>query len=283
MALIINGEKIEDGVVKQEVERLRGDYERAFADMEEKEREEQLWDWSKENVTERVLITQHVKSNGPEIPEDEVKAALEKAMQQYQPDGDEKLSAEDEKKIREAVTEQLKVEKFIDELCKNIAKPSMQQISEFYEEHKGDFKTPEQIKVSHIVRHINAAASEEDARQQIEQARKELEKGESFELTARKYSDCPDNDGDLGYITKDQMVEEFEDVVFNMGVDEISPVFTTRFGFHIAKVYDRKPEGAVELDKVKDDISNYLMEQKKTGAMERFVDKLKEKADIKEA
>ncbi|MHC4124432.1 MAG: peptidylprolyl isomerase, partial [Planctomycetota bacterium] len=220
---------------------------------------------------------------GPKISEDEIKAAFEKALQQYQPDGDEKLPAEDEKKLREGITEQLKVEKFIDELGEDVPKPSKQEIKEFYEEHKEDFKTPEQIKVSHIVKHINAAASEQDARQQIEQAHEELEKGETFELTARKYSDCTDNDGDLGHITKGQMVEEFEDVVFNMGVNEISPVFTTRFGFHIAKVYDRKPEGLLELDKVQEDISNYLMEQKKTEAMEKFVDGLKEKAEIKEA
>lgn len=34
MALIINGEKIEDAAIQQEVERLRPDYERVFSDQD---------------------------------------------------------------------------------------------------------------------------------------------------------------------------------------------------------------------------------------------------------
>ena len=34
MAFVVNGEKIEDSAIKQEVERLRPDYERVFADQD---------------------------------------------------------------------------------------------------------------------------------------------------------------------------------------------------------------------------------------------------------
>ena len=47
MALIVNGEKIEDSAIQQEAERLRPDYERVFADQETEEREAQLLDWSR--------------------------------------------------------------------------------------------------------------------------------------------------------------------------------------------------------------------------------------------
>ena len=45
MAIVVNGEKIEDSAIKQEVERLRPDYERVFAEQDPKERETQLLDW----------------------------------------------------------------------------------------------------------------------------------------------------------------------------------------------------------------------------------------------
>jgi len=61
MAIIVNGEKIEDSAIQQEVERLRPDYERVFSDQDPKEREAQLADWSRENVIERVLINQEAK------------------------------------------------------------------------------------------------------------------------------------------------------------------------------------------------------------------------------
>ena len=50
------------------------------------------------------------------------------------------------------------------------------------------------------------------------------------------------------------MVQEFEDVVFSMQPHQISDVFQTEFGFHIAKVYNRIPESIADFAQVKDKI-----------------------------
>ena len=84
MALLVNGEKIEDSTVRREVKLLRPDYERAFANQDPREREAQLFEWSKENVIERVLIKQEVKKNGEKIPVAEVESALTKLKEQYE-------------------------------------------------------------------------------------------------------------------------------------------------------------------------------------------------------
>ncbi len=68
MAIIVNGERIEDQEIQQEVQRLRPSYEQAFADKDPAEREAQLLDWSKENVIERVLLRQEAKKNGDGHP-----------------------------------------------------------------------------------------------------------------------------------------------------------------------------------------------------------------------
>ena len=57
-----------------------------------------------------------------------------------------------------------------------------------------------------------------------------------FEFT-RHCNDSPGRRGRLGYFGRG-MVPEFEDVVFNMQPGEVSDVFKTRFGLHIAKVTD---------------------------------------------
>lgn len=77
-------------------------------------------------------------------------------------------------------------------------------------------------------------------------------------------------------------MEEFEDVVFNMGPGQTSDIFRTRFGFHIAKVYDRKPPVIPDLKEVKDQIVDALKEQAKSKAIDGFIDKLKSKAKIEE-
>jgi parvulin-like peptidyl-prolyl isomerase len=284
MTLVVNGEKIEDSQVRQEVERLRPDYEKAFRDQNPKEKEAQLLDWSRENVIERVLINQQAEKYDEQIPKAEVEAAFEELKKQC--GGNKRLNKEfgtgDEKEIKEQIELHMKVERMLQDVCKDLPEPSEDAASEYYEENKEQFKTGEQVRVAHIVKHINWQTDESAAHNVIIKAQNELKNGAVFEMVVTKYSDCPENVGDLGYIVRGQMVEEFDDVVFNLGIGEISEVFRTRFGFHIAKLYGRKPAVVRSLKEVKEQIADELERQMRTKAVNEFIDQLKSKAKIEE-
>ena len=285
MTLFVNDEKVEDSLIQQEVERLRPDYERVFAHEDPAGREAQLLDWSRENVIERVLINQQAQKHTEQIPEPEVEAAFKQIKKKC--GGDKQLHKEfgtdNEKEIKEHIELHMKVERMMQGLCKDLPQPGEDAILEFYEEHKEQFKSAEQVRVAHIVKHINGSTDEATAYNAIKKAQDELKKGSLFETLVTKYSDCPENGGDLSYITRGQMVEEFEDIIFNLGVGEESDVFQTRFGFHIAKLYDRKPPVLRSLEEVRDDIVNELKEQRQRKTIDEFVDRLKNKAKIEEA
>ncbi|HUS73336.1 MAG TPA: peptidylprolyl isomerase [Sedimentisphaerales bacterium] len=284
MTIIVNGEKIEDSAIQQEFERLRPHYEQAFKDQDPKQQKAQLLDWSKENVIEMALIKQDAKKHGDPIPEDIVESALAKIKEQYadQEQFYKDFDAKDDGKIKEVIKMQMRVERRLEDVCKDLTEPSQEAISQYYDQNKEQLKSPEQIRVGHIVKHISWQADEEAAQNVIRKAQDELKKGAVFETLAQKYSDCPENGGDLGYITRGQMVEEFEDVVFNLDIGRTSNVFRTRFGFHIAKVYDRKPPVLPDLKEVKDHIVDALKEKMKSKAIDNFLDKLKSKAKIEE-
>lgn len=284
MTLLVNGERIEDRQIQQEFERLRPDYEKVFKDQSPEQQKAQLLDWSKENVIEMVLLKQEAEKNGKDIPESEIESALARVKEEYEGRGQlpKEFNAEDEKKLKGGIGLQMKVERVLSDICKDLPEPSQEDISKFYEENKEEFKSAEQIRVAHIVKHISWQRDETSAYELIRKAKGELKNGAIFETLVAKYSDCPDNNGDLGYITKGQMVEEFEDVAFNLGIGEASDVFRTRFGFHIAKLYDRKPAVVYELEEVRGRIVNQLKEQKRREAIDNFVDKLKDKAKIEE-
>ena len=284
MTLIVNGEKIEDSLIQQEVERLRPHYEQVFRDQDPKEQRAQLFDWSRENVIERVLINQEAKNIDAGIPQARIESALEQVKKQYQNQGQspQQLSAEDEEKIKEDIKSQMRVEWMLQDVCKDIPGPSEKAVLEFYNENKEQFKSAEQVRVAHIVKHINWQTDEATAHNIIRKAQDELKNGAVFETLVAKYSDCPENGGDLGYITRGQMVEEFEDVVFNLGVNEASDVFRTRFGFHIAKLYDRKPAVIPAIKEVKKQVVSELKGQMRSKAIDEFVDRLKSKAKIEE-
>ena len=99
---------------------------------------------------------------------------------------------------------------------------------------------------------------------------------------AQQHSDCPENGGDLGYFARGQMVPEFEDVVFNLQTGEISNIFQTDFGFHIAKLTDRRGPSPRTLAEVRDSIAEELKQERQQKALEAFVDEKKTQVTIEE-
>jgi len=285
MTLIVNGEKIAETDVQQETERLRPRYEEVFADRDPKEREAQLLEWSRENVIERVLLRQEAKKNGADIPSDEVEAALAKLKEQYtEPEAlYQALGLDSDEKIRETIEFQMKTERKINEIYDSAPSPSEEAARRYYEENKGQFKSDEQVRVAHIVKYVNWQTDEATAIKMITQAHDEVKNGAPFEAVVEKYTDCGDSGGDIGYVMRGQMVEEFEDVVFNLNPGQVSDVFRTRFGFHLAKVYDRRPPTIPEFGAVKKRVTDELKEQMKEQALGDYLDKLRSVATIEEA
>jgi hypothetical protein len=113
-----------------------------------------------------------------------------------------------------------------------------------------DADARKEVRVRHV--HIEAfakgfhptkeATSEEllSAYSKIEAAHQDLISGESFETVFRKYSDPQKAgpDGNLGIVKRGFLPSEFDRVVFCIPKGEISPVFRTGFGFHVAQVLD---------------------------------------------
>ncbi|TET50083.1 MAG: hypothetical protein E3J58_04040, partial [Actinomycetota bacterium] len=86
--------------------------------------------------------------------------------------------------------------------------------------------------------------------------------------------------GDLGFITRGQMVEEFEEAAFSLEVGEVSSIVETQFGYHILKVFDREEGRIQEYDEVKESLSTYLSELKKAEKWEEFIMGLIDNAEI---
>ncbi len=284
MALIVNGERIEDQEIEQEVQRLRPSYEQAFADQDAAEREARLREWSKENVIERVLLRQEAKNNGVAIPAAEIETAFAQLKGRYEKPEDlyKDFNAVTDDSIKALIEVQMKVQRKIDSLYAGVPEPSEGEIRTHYDQNKERFTTGEQIRVAHIVKYVNWQTDEGTALDTVTQAHREISGGAPFEAVVGKYTDCPDNGGDLGYVTRGQLVEEFEDVVFHLSTGQVSDVFRTRFGFHIAKLYDRQPPTIPPLQAIRGQIVDEVKEQKREQALGDYLDGLRSKATVEE-
>lgn len=104
----------------------------------------------------------------------------------------------------------------------------------------------EEIRASHILLKVSSVAAPEDtlaAYNKLVDIRKKALAGENFATLAKQYSEDPSvtqNSGDIGYFTALQMVYQFEDMAYKTKMNEVSPVFRTKFGYHILKVTNRR-------------------------------------------
>jgi len=124
------------------------------------------------------------------------------------------------------------------------------------------------------------APTEKEIKEEMEAIRSQITDHTDFAALATKHSESPDSGGDLGFFARGQMVKDFEDVVFGMKTGQVSEVFETEFGYHIAKVLDRKPAVPCPVHEVRPVIVRELTEQARH--IERFVDAEKEKARIED-
>lgn len=111
-----------------------------------------------------------------------------------------------------------------------------------FEETIGNAEGPEEVRASHILL--------ETEEQGIE-VLKELSNGADFAELARERSTGPTGPrgGDLGYFTRDAMVEPFSTAAFALEIGAVGPdPVKTQFGWHVIKVVDkrRKPPANIE-------------------------------------
>lgn len=110
----------------------------------------------------------------------------------------------------------------------------------------------EEIRARHIL-----VETEEKAKEVLEK----LAGGADFAEAAKEFSTGPSgpNGGDLGYFTRDQMVEPFSDAAFALQPGEVSPQpVQTQFGWHVIKVEDRRSQEAPSLDELRDQFEDEL-------------------------
>ena len=155
----------------------------------------------------------------------------------------------------------------------------------YYDQNPQMFKQPEQIKASHILIKVDAKADDAkkvEARKKIEAVQQKLKDGGDFAALAKEYSEGPSSTkgGDLGYFRRGQMVKPFEEAALAMKPNEVSDVVETRFGYHLIKVYDIKPEQTLAYADVKDKIIQRMKQEKVEKEAVQYVDKLKKDAKL---
>ena len=154
-----------------------------------------------------------------------------------------------------------------------------QDLQAYYDQHRDEYRMPEQVKVSHILikTPLPAPGAKEDekavavARAKAEGVLKELKAGGDFAKLAEKYSDDPGSaksGGELGWIGRGRTVPEFEKAAFSLGKGQTSDLVKSSYGFHIIHVEDKQEAHLKMLAEVKSEIEEKVKQQKTARATE---------------
>lgn len=162
---------------------------------------------------------------------------------------------------------------------------SEDEVKQYYEEHKDDFKIPEQVNAAHILVKVEETADEAENKAALEKAEsllKRIKEGSDFSELAKENSDCPSGSrgGELGYFSRGRMVPEFEEAALKLKAGEVSDIVKTKFGYHIIKILERKEASQKEFSEVREEIEQKLLEEKWKSSLSDYTEALKGKAKI---
>ena len=257
----MNGELVEDEVIRDEIRNLRHQLAQAMPHEHPSTIDARAKEWARDNVIERVLLRQAALADPEPVPADVIEKAGGNPTE---------------------VELQFRIERLAIRHAGRIAPPRNKDIVDYYRQHREGMTIPEAVHAAHIVKNIDDNTPEEAALSAIRAADERVKAGEAFEAVADEASDCPGRGGDLGWFPRDHMVPEFDAVVFTLKPAEVSPVFRTQFGFHIAKLYERSDARMATFEEARPQIERQLMTEKHQKALERLCDYLRARATVEE-
>jgi len=161
---------------------------------------------------------------------------------------------------------------------------------EYYNENRDKFRTPEQIKASHILiapklsdPNTDPNKAKAEALAKARDLLRQIKSGAAdFATLAKEYSSCPsaNRGGDLGFFGRGKMVPAFEQAAFALKPGQVSDIVETRFGYHIITVTERRDATEISFDEAKNSIMTQLRQQQKQQIAEQYIESLKAGADI---
>lgn len=240
-------------------------------------------------LIDQELIRQAAAAKGIEATDEEVQAAYDEVAEPF--DSAEKLRLRLETEgytldsYREHLRRMIQAKKYLDSIRAEAAEVSDRQLEEFYRHNERRLTLPEQVRVRHILLSWKPLGQPDDRaalRQQLEEIRNKALAGEDFASLASEYSDDSTrvNGGDVGYFHRGEMVPAFEQAAFALKPGEISDIVETPFGVHILKLEDRQAERLLPLDEVREQLREYISQEKMAEAVKQENERLRQQAKI---
>jgi len=286
---VVNGTEITLGQFNKEMDVMMGRMQGRVPPERLGQMRTQMRDQLLDNLITRQVLIDQVKAESIAINDEEFNEAVTELTGSLPPGvtlNDMLAQAQtSEEEFKSTLTTELQIRKLIEAQTGKPVPATDEEIETFYSENQDQFERPESVSASHILIGIEPTDTEEAKaakRKEAEDVREQLVAGGDFAALAGEHSTCPSKaqGGNLGSFPRGRMVPEFEEAAFTQDVGAIGEIVETQFGYHVIKVDERSDAGTTPLDEVKEQLGQYLANQKQQKTVQTYIEALREKANV---
>jgi peptidyl-prolyl cis-trans isomerase SurA len=159
-----------------------------------------------------------------------------------------------------------------------------QELRAYYEDHKDEYRLPSRFRIRELVLSKGATPEQQQATQaKLQEIQGALKAGKPFEEVAKAYSASPTRDmgGDLGWLNKGLLVPAVEEAALSLKEGQVSSPVETDKGVYMVQLIAVDEDVVRPFAEVKDKILEKLQEPKAQNAIERYLEELRMRANIR--
>lgn len=173
---------------------------------------------------EEIILSEHAARHGVEVPADAIAAAVRTDA------GATVIEKRDD----------MRRQKLILGLSANVADATEAQVSDYYQLHREEFRTAEEVRVRQILVQSETLAGE---------IVRKLKKGETFADLSQAHSMAANakRGGEIGFVSRGELPKMFEEEIFALQPGSVSNPIRTDNTFHIFQVDERRSAGQLDL------------------------------------
>ena len=258
--------EIEQTVAPAEVAAKKDDYRKNLAN----------------DLIAELLIKDRADRLGLTVSADEVKEAVDRLKQQYGISTDQQFAESLQKSgltradMEARLRDTLLMNKVFSRELRGREDMTDKELRERYDREKEHYRLPERARLREIVilKPSNAAA--------VDAARQQARANADFSLLATTASESgtKSKGGDLGEVTRGELLPDLDKAVFNANSGAVIGPIETKSGWHILKVEQRLPSEVPAFESIKDKIRKDAGEDAWQRDYKAYIERLRKEAFI---